>query len=219
MTRHGFPAATIRGGISPLTTLPAPITDPSPTVEPLRTMARAPMKTSAPMTIRSDGFGSGGPAYRRGIASISWKSVSATRASAPNSARSPIDTCFAAQIVAPLSPTSAPMSIRAPSRRVRRITGRPTPSAVEGEREMMTQRSPTVIDEPAEISTIGRPMTRTARPSSTPRARAISLQTTPSAVSFHARHAREAPRDTFHRACALDAAVMPKTHLRDGRQR
>ena len=219
MTRQGFPAATTPGGISPLTTLPAPMTDPSPMVEPLRTIERAPMKTSSPMTTRSASFGSGGAAYRRGIASISWKSVSATRTSAPNSTRSPTDTCVAAQIVVPLSPTSAPMSIRAPSRSVLRMTGRLTPSAVEPGRETIAQRSPTVMDEPAAISTIGRPMTRTARPSITPRARVISLQTSPSAVSFQARHAREAPRDTFAGVCALDAGVISTARPSDGRQR
>lgn len=215
MTRHGFPAATTPGGISPFTTLPAPMTDPSPMVEPLRTIDRAPMKTSSPMTTRSVSFGWGGAAYRRGIASISWKSVSATRTSAPNSTRSPTDTCVAAQIVVPLSPTSAPISIRAPSRSARRMTGRPTPSAVEAGREMTMQRSPSVIDDPAASSTIGRPMIRTARPSVTPRARIVARQTRPSPVSFQARHAREARRRGLW---ALDPGVISTGRPSDGRE-
>lgn len=37
MTRHGFPTAKLYGGISFVTTLPAPITHPSPMVTPPQT--------------------------------------------------------------------------------------------------------------------------------------------------------------------------------------
>src|ERR1700682_2161304 len=46
MTRAGFPAATEFGGMFAVTTLPAPITAPSPISTPLRIIQRVPTKTS-----------------------------------------------------------------------------------------------------------------------------------------------------------------------------
>jgi hypothetical protein len=92
------------------------------------------------------------------------------------------------------------------------MTGRPTPSAVERDREMITQRSPTAIDDPATISTIGSPITRTARPSITPRARVIALQIKPTTVSFQARDAREMRRDAVAHMWILGSVVISSAH-------
>ena len=48
-TRQGFPAATTPGGMSRVTTLPAPIVVPAPIVTPGQTIAPPPSYTSAPM--------------------------------------------------------------------------------------------------------------------------------------------------------------------------
>ncbi|KAI8851904.1 hypothetical protein BC829DRAFT_386272 [Chytridium lagenaria] len=49
--RAGFPATTVRGGTSLVTTLPAPITAPSPIVTPGNITAAPPIQTSFPITI------------------------------------------------------------------------------------------------------------------------------------------------------------------------
>jgi len=49
MTRHGLPAAMTLGGMSRVTTLPAPMIELSPIVTPLRTIDRVPMKTFRPI--------------------------------------------------------------------------------------------------------------------------------------------------------------------------
>lgn len=175
MIRHGVPAAITNAGISPVTTLPAPITDPSPITAPLRTSDRAPMKTSSSMTMRLPGSGSG--AYLRGIESSGWKSVSAIITSAPSRTRSPIVMRSAAQITAPLIPTSEPISIAAPTRRVRRITRVETPSAVRDAFEIRTLLGPIETLESRARLTIGRPIRRTAPPTSIPRERSHARQT------------------------------------------
>src|SRR5262249_37953509 len=47
----GTPAPRTPGGMSRLTTLPAPITDPAPMVTPLSTVTRAPIQTRSPTTM------------------------------------------------------------------------------------------------------------------------------------------------------------------------
>jgi len=187
MTRQGFPAATTPSGTLRATTLPAPMTLPAPIRTPLRMTARAPMNTSSSITTVSSGDVSGGGAYRRGIASTGWKSVSTTATSAPRSTRFPIRMPRCAQRVVPLIPTSEPTMIEAPAPSVRMMTGRATPSAVALLREIRTDRAPMAILEPGAISMIGRPRTRTDGSRSTPLDRATARHTKPSPVSATAR--------------------------------
>src|ERR1051326_7648491 len=53
-TRAGLPTAIARGGIERDTTAPAPIIEPSPTVTPLRMIARAPSQAPAPIATGAD---------------------------------------------------------------------------------------------------------------------------------------------------------------------
>jgi hypothetical protein len=71
-------------------------------------------------------------------------------------------------MLAPLAPTSEPMSIRAPERSVRRTTGWFTPKAVSSLSDMRTVLSPIEIEEPSAGVTIGDPKKRTPRPTETP---------------------------------------------------
>ena len=54
MTRQGLPAATTPAGISLVTTLPAPMMQPSPMVTPISTVTFAPSHTLSPMVMGSD---------------------------------------------------------------------------------------------------------------------------------------------------------------------
>jgi serine/threonine protein kinase len=66
MTRQGLPTATTRGGMSRVTTLPAPITDSAPIVTPGRTMTPPPSQTSSPIVIGlADSSGRGPCEWRR----------------------------------------------------------------------------------------------------------------------------------------------------------
>jgi hypothetical protein len=168
MTRHGLPAATTPGGMSPVTTLPAPMTDPFPILDPFKMIDRAPTKTSSPIAIPSSGHGSGTGSCLRGTVSTGWKSVSATTTSAPRRTRSPIATEVAAQIEAPLIPTSAPIRILAPGRSVRSTTGLETPRAVLDDSEMSRHFAPIEIVESCSRLAIGDPNKLTSSPISTP---------------------------------------------------
>lgn len=176
MTRHGLPAATTPRGTSPITTLPAPMTDPFPITDPFKTIDRAPTKTSSSMAILSSSCGSDSGAYLRGTVSTGWKSVSATTTSAPRRTRSPIAMNVAAQIEAPLIPTSEPIRIVAPGRRVRSTTRLETPRAVRDDREMSRLLDPIDILESRSRPTIGHPSKVTAFPISTPKYRSRNLQ-------------------------------------------
>ncbi|KAI8949565.1 hypothetical protein F4801DRAFT_394951 [Xylaria longipes] len=70
MTLAGFPAATMKGGMSLVTTLPAPIVQPRPMVTPARTVTFPPNQQSSPMVI---GAPSSGP-FRpfRTLGSVGW---------------------------------------------------------------------------------------------------------------------------------------------------
>jgi len=207
MTRHGFPAATTRGGTTPLTTLPAPMTEPEPIRVPARTIDRAPTKTSSPITTRSLSDGRGGGAYRRGMSLISWKSVSVTSTSAPNRTLAPTATELIAQIVVPLSPESLPIVMLASLSSVRSITGLLTPSAVDATLEISTDRSPIEMADPGASSTIGWPIIRTRCPMTTPRARTSSRNSTPDPVSVQPRHPRDAICVTLLNGVLPDAVV------------
>ena len=102
--------------------------------------------------------------------------MSAITTSAPTKTRSPTAIDLAAEIDAPLRPTSQPISIVAPAQRVRRITRPETPSAVRDAREIKTLLRPIAIREPRSRLTIGRPIKPTSFPTSTPRARNQPLQ-------------------------------------------
>lgn len=171
MTRHGLPAATTPLGISPLTTLPAPMTDPSPITDPFKMIDRAPTKTSSSILMPSSGCGSGSGAYLRGNVFTGWKSVSASTTSAPRRTRSPIEMNVAAQIEAPLIPASEPIRIVAPGRRVRSTTRLETPRAVRDDREMSRLLDPIDILESRSRPTIGRPSKVTPSSISTPKYR------------------------------------------------
>jgi hypothetical protein len=106
-TRAGMPPATTPGGISPETTLPAVITEPSPMVLPGRTVTRPAIQTSLPMRI---GLGSSpcSPV-------ASGTSVSARIEYCPTWLRSPMETSLRAWTTVPkLSQTSAPISMAPP---------------------------------------------------------------------------------------------------------
>lgn len=71
MMRAGVPAAMTSGGMSLVTTLPAPMMDLSPMVMPGLMMAAPPIQTSAPMVM---GFADSIP-VRRSAASMGWVAV------------------------------------------------------------------------------------------------------------------------------------------------
>ena len=54
MTRHGLPKAMTPAGMSRVTTLPAPITVPSPIVTPCMTTQLPPIQTLSPMVTGSE---------------------------------------------------------------------------------------------------------------------------------------------------------------------
>jgi len=168
MTRHGSPAAKTPRGTSPITTLPAPTTDPFPIADAFKMIDRAPTKTSSSMVIPSSGCGSGSGAYLCGTVSTGWKSVSATTTSAPRRTRSPIAIKVVAQIDAPLILTSEPIRIVAPGRRVRCTTRLETSRAVRDDREMSRLLDPIDILESRSRPTIGHPSEVTASPISPP---------------------------------------------------
>ncbi|KAH6908356.1 hypothetical protein BKA70DRAFT_1103479, partial [Coprinopsis sp. MPI-PUGE-AT-0042] len=86
-TRQGLPTAMLYGGISLLTTLPAPMVHPFPMVTPGRIIAPAPIQQSSPMTI---GFANSFNALRE-LMLVSCVAVR-TLTPGPNIVRAPIVT-------------------------------------------------------------------------------------------------------------------------------
>ena len=76
MTRQGLPTATTPEGIECVTTLPAPIVVPFPTVTPGRITLRPPIPTSSPMTTGAvDEFQKAAFSFRRSAGFVGWKTV------------------------------------------------------------------------------------------------------------------------------------------------
>src|SRR6185312_12037331 len=105
ITLHGFPAATTFAGISPVTTLLAPITELFPILAPFRTRLPTPNQTLSPISI-----GRGSPL--RG--SSGCQSPSVISVFAPHLTWLPIVIPAKAPITVPLNPVCSPIRTTVP---------------------------------------------------------------------------------------------------------
>ncbi|KAI0552979.1 hypothetical protein F4679DRAFT_31919 [Xylaria curta] len=87
MTLAGFPTATMKGGMSLVTTLPAPIVQPRPMVTPAKTITFPPSQQSSPMIIGAPSSGPFVPLRTRG--SVGWPPEKKEQLG-PNKVRSPM---------------------------------------------------------------------------------------------------------------------------------